>query len=153
MNEIKEEVAINDVPAPVNEKAEEAPKLTPEQEKEENERELREFLLNEKNQIAALELATQMQEAVGKGWFTLDRAALKFKENKASALHKIKLVEQFGYIAKRTGDSRDNIKILREMLYQVVISNEAKIAALDRIIQQYQDQIKSIELKKKMLSN
>lgn len=107
-----------------------------------DEEELQEFLNKEENRQSALRLANQIQEIVGKNWFTLRRFMNKTQEsNQLVAFQKIKLCQMFGLMQSKVGDYRDGGKNVRLPMFKVTISNEDVIVAYQTMKQYHQDQV------------
>jgi hypothetical protein len=113
--------------------------------------ELAAFLNDPEEKKNAVSLALQVQQFVGKNWFTFSRFLKKAKENPSSGQFKLKLLVSFGLLQQKLGTWKDGKESRGMVTYKVVISNEDKIIALDEIISFHKDQIESLELQKRNL--
>ena len=109
-------------------------------------KELREFVANPENKQKALALAEQIQEAVGKNWFPIERLVKKSSESRQSAYHKIQLCKMFDLLVTRVGDFKDGAKLIRQPLFKIVITDQDQIDGLKRIIEYHKAQIQAMEL-------
>lgn len=125
--------------------------LTPEQQLEFEEKAERQFFESEKNKKDALTLASQIKENVSKNWFTLNQFLKKSKENQLMGMHKLNMLERFGYIKTKVADTfTDGIKNRGLKMYKIFIDNADYVAAFDQLIAYHNDQIRQLEIQKKL---
>lgn len=123
---------------------------TPEKEPYSRE-ELMAFLNDPEERKNAVSLAIQVQEFVGKNWFSLNRFMNKTKEDRKSSIFKLKFLEGFGLLQQKMGTWEDGKKERGDIVFKVVISTEDKVIALDEIILYHKVQIENLERQKKNL--
>lgn len=109
------------------------------------------FINDPEERKNATSLALQVQQSVGKNWFTLNRFIKKTKETKESSLLKLNLLKIFGMLQSKTADWKDGSEARGRQVYKVAVSNEDKIAGIDEIIDYYKYQIESLERQKSQL--
>lgn len=109
------------------------------------------FLNDPENKEGALALASAFEQLVGHKWFNVEKLCKKSGMDRQQAFQKLQMCKIFGTIAAKLGNWRDDKKDLREPLFKVTISNQAKIEALDGIIQYHKDCVSDAEMKKKVI--
>lgn len=114
---------------------------------------LEQFLSKEENRQQALRLADQIQQCVGRNWFSLGRLVKKSSESKETAFQKLQLCRMFNLVEQKIGNHRDGVKNIRQPLFKVTIAKEDRIKALQQIVQYHRDQIEHFELEIKQLNS
>jgi hypothetical protein len=109
------------------------------------------FLNDPEERKNAVALAAQVQQYVGKNWFSLNRFMRKAKETRQSSIFKLKFLEGFGLLQQKMGTWQDGKESRGDIVFKVVISNEDKINALDEIILYHKSQLEDLERQKKNL--
>lgn len=118
---------------------------------------MQEFLSSEENKANAVRLADQIQQLVGKNWFTVGRLANKAKISRQVAYQKVQMAKMFGFAQVKIGEFRDLEKnkrdeVIGKPMFKIAIPDSEKIKAYQDIIQYHKNQIADFELKIKMLS-
>lgn len=111
------------------------------------------FLASEDNRQNALRLADQIQQCVGKNWFSLNRLVKKTGETNMTAFQKLQLCKMFKLVETKMGNFRDGRENSKVPLFKITISNEDRIKALNQIIQYHRDQIEHFETEIKQLNS
>lgn len=121
--------------------------------KEEEQKQIAEFLGKVENKQNALALASQILDIMGNKWFTLPKFAKRIKVGTFEAFQKISLVKMFGHMSERTGVGMDGPEKNGQRLFKVTITNEDKIKVLQSGIEYLKSQIADYELQIKGLSS
>lgn len=120
--------------------------------KEDEYKEMQDFLANPDNKQKAVHLADQIQKLVGKNWFSMRALLSKTKENQWSAYQKLQLCKMFGMAETKIGDYRDGKQNLRVQLFKITIGPEERIKAIDDVIGYHQGQIETLQRERDSLS-
>ncbi len=139
-------------------------KLTEAEQKEADEKEMREFLANPDNQQKALVLSEDISITMRGKWFTVDQWAKKFisidKDRKNpfvneidryNAFQKLNMCKIFGHVVERTGTSNDGPDKKNQKLFKITISLDDKIKAIDDVITYIKGELTAFELQRKVL--
>lgn len=116
-----------------------------------SQQELIEFLNDPEERKNAVSLAMQIQQFVGKNWFTFSRFLKKTKETHNSGQFKLKFLVGFGLLQQKMGTWKDGKESRGMVVYKVVISKEDKIIALDEVISFHKEEIEKLERQKQNL--
>lgn len=117
----------------------------------ETEQSLEKFMADPENKEGAMQLASAFLEFMGNKWFSIIALCKKTKMDEKQATQKLQMCKLFGHADVRIGNWRDDRKDLREPLWKITLSKEAKISALNGIIQYHKDALEDVELQRKSL--
>lgn len=116
------------------------------------EQQLNDFKNDPENQQKALCLASQIEQLVGKNWFTVSRLQHKAKISEKEAYQKLQICRTFGLAEVKVGDFKDEKGRGRGLpVFKITISKESRKDAIDQIIQYHKEQIRQFEIQKGLL--
>lgn len=115
------------------------------------EKKVTDFLNNKENKDGVLALASTFIDYMGNKWFSAATLCRKTGMDRVQAIQKLQMCKLFGVAEVRVGNWRDGRQDLREPMWKITIGTEAKISALDGIIQYHKDALQDIELQRKSL--
>lgn len=110
-----------------------------------------EFLGDEENKKNCLDLAVQIGEFMGNKWFTVEMFQRKTALNRLEAIQRLQLSKMFGHVKMRMGVWEDGKEKNGKPLFKVAIAKEAKLKAIDEVIEYHRKQIEYFELQKKTI--
>lgn len=103
------------------------------------------FVSNPDNQRNAISLAQQIEACVGKNWFTVTRFASKAGLDRQIATMKLQMCKMFGLAEVKMGDFTDGRKNLRVPMFKITLSKEARVKAIEQVIEYHQNQILALQ--------
>jgi hypothetical protein len=113
-----------------------------------------EFMANDKNQKGAYEMAQQILAVMGPNWFGWDSAIRKinsgiqnYEERKVLTVKQMHILGSFGLAETKTGewkDGRGKGELLREQVWKITITPQARMEALIDIINWHQEKVRGL---------
>jgi hypothetical protein len=111
--------------------------------------EMQEFLQNPARKREAVQLAMQVQERLGKNWFTETRMRLKTNQNAETVHKQLQLLRMFDLVEVKPGDFSNGREAVHKLVWKITIGAEHHIRAINEHIGLHQDQINQLKNKLK----